>query len=620
MKKINQEKKNEEKGTSLINNILQFNSIKCGNFIFESYINNSIQSYYHNQKNAANNKKFIPVNLFEYFLYKIIKRKIETNSVNNDIIIISNYYLSSYLIKEDSKALKYKKIILFPSQNRKTKKWNLFIFFRSVVDMKNYARIISSNDSYLEDNKMLENIASKLQNTTQFFYKNKNEKLQLNIECIQINKNDLINTSELILNFIEYLSDIQNIKKDFCNQLLSLFAKNNTKNFIELFRKNNHIIDEAVKKSKKIKKIFYNKINYNSKKRNSISIEKSDYNLNTKTSFNLNYNTEESVLHYQKDNVPIDKKCNNTVVLDVKVISCKNFNDVNHKITNKNTLIRGEKPTLTMNNNEKKEKIEPVKAGINGFIINNNSQIKQIYKELSLTKNEIQNKIKKKNLNKSLNSINKAQLKHAKQSQQKCIQNFVRKSKTFLKQYYINNNKNKTIIRYVSSKQFTFGKSKKKYIIDDDTEDNFFESSGIKKLKIVYSNPTNNKINYDKIINPIKYSKIEFKELSEIIEKSQYIKSEQKKRSIRTSEKVKNESDNKYLIFIKNRTKRKTKLHFPPKLDNDIILGDLEKNLNDTETSLKKLENSFLVFNLSMTNSRSFNSLKSADKKFCSIM
>ena len=152
MKENIKENEIEEKSRSLINNILKFNSIKDGNYIFGLYIKFNIQNYYRN----SNNSKIIPVNLFEYIIYKIIQQKVELNSVNNDIIIISNYYLSSSLIRENNKTFKkillQKKIILFISQNQKTKKWNLFIIFRSVSDNKSYVRIISSNNSYLEDN------------------------------------------------------------------------------------------------------------------------------------------------------------------------------------------------------------------------------------------------------------------------------------------------------------------------------------------------------------------------------------------------------------------------------------------------------------------------------------
>ena len=627
MKENIKENEIEEKSRSLINNILKFNSIKDGNYIFGLYIKFNIQNYYRN----SNNSKIIPVNLFEYIIYKIIQQKVELNSINNDIIIISNYYLSSSLIRENNKTFKkillQKKIILFISQNQKTKKWNLFIIFRSVSDNKSYVRIISSNNSYLEDNKMLEEITSKLQKISEYFPVNKNKRLQLNIQCIQINKNYLINTNEFILNFIEYLSDINNIQNDFCNQILALFEKDNTKNFIDLFKVNNHIIDESIKKNKKINKVICNKNIINHQKSNSISINSLDYNLNS-TNFSSNINNiEESVFHYQKNNVlHIDKNYNNTTLLDIKVISCKNSDDTDQKYAKKifQKEIK-EKLSLPISNNEikgNKQRIESIQTKIDtkkNFEIKNNIQIKQIYKELILTKNEIISKLKNENLHKKLGNFYEDQLKYENQFQQIYIKNFIRKSKTFLKEYYINDNKQKIIIRNFSSRKYTYCKYNRKYFIDDIKEDNFFESMGIKKIKAKNSNLRNNKKNVDKSINPIKYSKIEFNELSKIVEKNKSINSNQKKRTIRTNEKCKSESNFKYSDIRKKKTITKTKLHFPPKLDSKIISRD-NKNLNGTDIYPKKLDNSFLVFNSSKGNNKSSDSLDDKDKNGCNII
>jgi len=227
---------------SKIAHMLYFASVKNGNFDYSTSIK------FHLMKFNENKTIELSPSLIEYLCYKIVKKHLLTdNFINNDIVLITEKFLSSINSKSFYK-LTNKKYIIILCQNEETQKWNLIILtnlkkqinncFNSKEKKTILANIISSNLNYGEENYILNQTFDKFDNIFKF-------KLPiLGFAANIINISDQKNTSIFILNFIEGLICQ---KKDSINLYIQkLFDKDryiDDKNYMDYFDSFNKIND-----------------------------------------------------------------------------------------------------------------------------------------------------------------------------------------------------------------------------------------------------------------------------------------------------------------------------------------------------------------------------------------
>ena len=250
----------------LISRTLFFSSIKDNDFDYSYQIKNSLSKFCGQYRAEAS------PNLFEYLCYKIIKKQISENKINQETAIISEKFLSSKdckinIIKSNSIQ---KKFILIPIRHSITHKWNAIIFVhleRQIMqhmyksnDEPIVAKIISSNLNSEEDDFILNTTMDKIENAFNF---TSPEDIQFEVDSINIS--DQPNTSIFLLNFIHGLISQESNSESVMNYIMKLYDESgNTNNmginnyFISFNRENeifNGLMENYIKELKEYIKV-----------------------------------------------------------------------------------------------------------------------------------------------------------------------------------------------------------------------------------------------------------------------------------------------------------------------------------------------------------------------------
>ena len=191
---------------SILSNTLFFPSIKNGIFDYSTPMKSSLTKFDIDKSTEPSQS------LFEYFFYKMIKRKLKEGQINSETVLITEKFLTTFNCKKifiKSKAIHKKNILIF-LQHKFTLKWNLIVFLNLEEQLKNcfnennkqpiVAKIISSNLNADEDDYILNSTMDKLENT--FDFKSPDD---IQFEVDSINISDQPNTFIFLLNFIEGL-------------------------------------------------------------------------------------------------------------------------------------------------------------------------------------------------------------------------------------------------------------------------------------------------------------------------------------------------------------------------------------------------------------------------------
>ena len=215
----------------LISRTLFFSSIKDNDFDYSYQIKNSLSKFCGQYRAEAS------PNLFEYLCYKIIKKQISENKINQETAIISEKFLSSKdckinIIKSNSIQ---KKFILIPIRHSITHKWNAIIFVhleRQIMqhmyksnDEPIVAKIISSNLNSEEDDFILNTTMDKIENAFNF---TSPEDIQFEVDSINIS--DQPNTSIFLLNFIHGLISQESNSESVMNYIMKLYDESGNTN------------------------------------------------------------------------------------------------------------------------------------------------------------------------------------------------------------------------------------------------------------------------------------------------------------------------------------------------------------------------------------------------------
>ena len=270
---------NNNKNDDIINKTLFFSSLKGNEFDYTLPIKTSLIKFCREQRAEAS------PNLFEYLCYKIVKKKLEKNTINQETAIISEKFLSSKnckfnIIKSNSIQ---KKFIFIPIRHSITHKWNAIIFVhleRQIIQYMNkskdepiVAKIISSNINSEEDDYILNTTMDKIENAFDF---TSPEDIQFEVDSINIS--DQPNTSIFLLNFIEGLISQENNTDSIMNYIMKLYDESSNTNIIG---SNNYFIS-----FNRENEIFNDLIpNYQNELKNYIKI-KNNINLDENNNFN----------------------------------------------------------------------------------------------------------------------------------------------------------------------------------------------------------------------------------------------------------------------------------------------------------------------------------------------
>ena len=238
---------------STIRNMLFFPTVKNGFFDYSTPLKQSIKNFTENTSSTE-----ISASLFEYLLYNIIKNKINEGYVNDEIVFISEKFLSSINCKKifiKANAIHKKNILIF-IQNKSTQKWNVIIFIdleyqlkQCMLDKENQsisAKIISSSNLSDDDDYILNSTMDKLENTFDF---KSPEDIQFEVDSINIG--DQPNTGIFLLNFIEGLvvENSDNISKSI-QKLYDEGSKMDasSKDYLNSFNKMNDVFNDLQQK------------------------------------------------------------------------------------------------------------------------------------------------------------------------------------------------------------------------------------------------------------------------------------------------------------------------------------------------------------------------------------
>ena len=191
---------------SILCSTLFFPSIKNGIFDYSTPMKSSLTKFDIDKSTEPSQS------LFEYFFYKMIKRKLKEGQINSETVLITEKFLTTFNCKKifiKSKAIHKKNILIF-LQHKLTLKWNLVAFLNLEEQLKKcfnennkqpiVAKIISSNLNADEDDYILNSTMDKLENT--FDFKSPDD---IQFEVDSINISDQPNTFIFLLNFIEGL-------------------------------------------------------------------------------------------------------------------------------------------------------------------------------------------------------------------------------------------------------------------------------------------------------------------------------------------------------------------------------------------------------------------------------
>ena len=241
------------KNEDLISKTLFFSSLKENEFDYTLPIKKSLARFCKEQREEAS------PNLFEYLCYKIVKKKIAENKINQETAIISEKFLTSKnckvnIIKSNSVQ---KKFIFIPIRHSITHKWNAIIFVHLERQIKQYmnksndepivAKIISSNINSEEDDYILNTTMDKIENAFNF---TSPEDIQFEVDSINIS--DQPNTSIFLLNFIEGLISQENNTESVMNYIMKLYDESSNTNIIGVnnyfisFNRENEIFNDLI--------------------------------------------------------------------------------------------------------------------------------------------------------------------------------------------------------------------------------------------------------------------------------------------------------------------------------------------------------------------------------------
>ena len=263
---------------SKISNIAFFPSVKNGFFDYSTHIKSDLKEF------IKNITKEPSPPLLEYLCYKIIKKNLlEDNSINNDIILISDNFFSLVNCKNIFRKITKKHIVIF-LQNKNNQKWNLILFLNFKEQIDNYininnkkpiiAKIISSNLKSDEDNKILSRSMDNLGNIFDFKFSD-----NIKFEIDSINISNQVNSSIFLINFIEglishnndtlysYIQKLYNASININNNIND--NKINYINYFNSFNERNKIFDNILSiYENELNEYLSNKVNnvYNNKK------------------------------------------------------------------------------------------------------------------------------------------------------------------------------------------------------------------------------------------------------------------------------------------------------------------------------------------------------------------